>query len=407
VSGPLAWWNWWRTSPLRNVVFTLGILALTLVGSVAEAHPNSQMASVLKGHHLPHEPAAAFVIVALAALALFWRQRRPVAVLAVTTAAVAVYSLLGFENGTALLVPMVALYAVAASQPVAHSIAYAIATVVVLMAATAANNPLGPTGGGLVVIPGLVAAALFLGIAVANRQALISSLRARTEEEAVRRVDEERLRIARELHDVVAHTMATINVQAGVAAHVLSTNPEAAAEALQAIKGASKDGLRELRAILNVLRQADEDDPTQPTPGLDQLEPLLAGIRRAGLETTLAVHGEPRTLGTAIDLAAYRIIQESLTNSLRHAGRASASVSLTYRPNELVVEVTDDGLGPPTTRAGNGGHGLIGMRERATTVGGTLDAGPGDDRGFRVRATLPLDPTQGPGPQPASTGAPT
>jgi signal transduction histidine kinase len=407
VSGPLAWWDWWRTSRLRNVLFTLGIVVLTLVGSVAEAHPNSRMASVLKGHHLPHEPAAAFVIVALAALALFWRQRRPVAVLAVTTAAVAAYSLLGYENGTALLVPTVALYAVAASQPVGHSIAYAIATAVVLMAATAANNPLGPTGGGLVLIPGLVAAALFLGIAVANRQALISSLRARTEEEAVRRVDEERLRIARELHDVVAHTMATINVQAGVAAHVLSTNPEATAEALQAIKGASKDGLRELRAILNVLRQADEDDPTQPTPGLDQLEPLIAGIRRAGLETTLSVRGEPRTLDTAIDLAAYRIIQESLTNSLRHAGQASANVSLTYHPNELVVEVTDDGLGQASRGAGNGGHGLIGMRERATTVGGTLDAGPGDRGGFHVRATLPLDPTQGLDAQPAPSNAST
>jgi signal transduction histidine kinase len=365
------------------------------------------MASVLKGHHLPHEPAAAFAIVALAALALFWRRRWPVAVLAATTAAVAAYSLLGYENGTALLVPTIALYAVAASQPVRRAVACAIATVVVLMAATAANNPLGPTGGGWILIPGLVAAALFLGIAVANRLALMSSLAARAEEEAVRRVDEERLRIARELHDVVAHTMATINVQAGVAAHVLGAQPEVAAEALQAIKGASKEGLRELRAILNVLRQANEEDPTQPAPGLDRLEPLLAGIRRAGLETTLSVHGEPRTLGKAIDLAAYRIIQESLTNSLRHAGRASANVSLTYHPKELVVEVTDDGRGPATSRAGNGGHGLVGMRERATTVGGTLEAGPGNRGGFRVRATLPLDPTEGPDPHPAPTNAPT
>ena len=123
----------------------------------------------------------------------------------------------------------------------------------------------------------MIAAALFAGIAVANRRAYVASIRDRAEEEARRRIDEERLRIARELHDVVAHTMATINVQAGVAAHVLPTHPEAAAEALQAIKTASKDGLRELRAILNVLRQADDADPTQPAPGTAQLEDARRG----------------------------------------------------------------------------------------------------------------------------------
>src|ERR1700746_3389945 len=163
-----------------------------------------------------------------------------------------------------------------------------------------------------------------------------------------RRLDEERLRIARELHDVVAHTMATINVQAGVAAHVLPTRPEAAAESLQAIKTASKEGLRELRAILNVLRQADDADPTQPAPGTAQLEDLIAGARRAGLETTLTVTGDRVPLPAAVDLAAYRIIQESLTNTIRHAGPATAAVSLGYQHDELRVEVTDTGRGPET-----------------------------------------------------------
>ncbi len=149
-------------------------------------------------------------------------------------------------------------------------------TLAALMTATAANNPFGHiSGGGFDIIPVLVAAALFGGIAVANRRAYVASIHDRAEQEARRRVDEERLRIARELHDVVAHTMATINVQAGVAAHVLPTQPEAAAEALQAIKTASKEGLRELRAILNVLRQADDADPVQPAPGLAQLDALV------------------------------------------------------------------------------------------------------------------------------------
>ena len=193
----------------------------------------------------------------------------------------------------------------------------------------------------------MVAAALFAGIAVANRNAYVASIRDRAEQDARRRLDEERLRIARELHDVVAHTMATINVQAGVAAHVLPTRPEAAAESLQAIKTASKEGLRELRAILNVLRQADDADPTQPAPGTARLEDLIAGARRAGLETTFTVTGDPVPLPAAVDLAAYRIIQESLTNTIRHAGPATAAVSLGYASDELRIDVTDTGRGQP------------------------------------------------------------
>jgi signal transduction histidine kinase len=231
------------------------------------------------------------------------------------------------------------------------------------------------------------------GIAVANRRAYVASIRDRAEHDARRRLDEERLRIARELHDVVAHTMATINVQAGVAAHVLPTRPEVAAESLQAIKTASKEGLRELRAILNVLRQADDADPTQPAPGTARLEDLIAGARRAGLETTLTVTGNPVPLPGAVDLAAYRIIQESLTNTIRHAGPATAAVALGYARDELRIDVTDTGRGQAVI-AGNGdGHGLAGMRERAAAVGGTVEAGPGPAGGFLVAARLPLNGT--------------
>jgi YD repeat-containing protein len=216
-------------------------------------------------------------------------------------------------------------------------------------------------------------------------------------------VDEERLRIARELHDVVAHTMATINVQAGVAAHVLADRPDAAAQALNSIKAASKDGLRELRAILNVLRQADDADLTQPAPGLAQLDTLIAGTAQAGLATSLRVTGEARPLPAAADLAAYRIVQESLTNAIRHAGPATATVSLSYDDAGLRIEVADTGRGSGASHAAGSegsGHGLIGMRERAASVGGVVQAGPAAEGGYRVTARLPLD-----GPPPAGAEA--
>ena len=189
--------------------------------------------------------------------------------LAVSAAAVTVYSLLGYVNGAALLAPVLALYAVATQVSARRAVIAAVATLVVLMAATAVEQPVrahlrrrvrpDPRHGRR--------RRCSRGIAVANRRAYVASIRDRAEQDARRQIDEERLRIARELHDVVAHTMATINVQAGVAAHVLPTRPEAAAEALQAIKTASKEGLRELRAILNVLRQADDADPDPARPG--------------------------------------------------------------------------------------------------------------------------------------------
>jgi signal transduction histidine kinase len=237
----------------------------------------------------------------------------------------------------------------------------------------------------------MVAAALLAGIAVSNRRAYVDSIRARADQDARRQVDEERLRIARELHDVVAHTMATINVQASAAAHVLPAQPEAAAEALTAIKTASRQGLRELRAILNVLRQADDADPVQPAPGLARLDALVEGARQAGLPITLTVTGEPFALPAAVDLAAYRIVQESLTNVIRHAGPASAAVCLSYRPDEIDIDVTDTGHGPKGAGSGTSGHGQAGMRERAAAVGGTVQAGPRPGGGYQVTARLPAD----------------
>ena len=391
-------WRRWLNSPVRDAASAVVVTVVLVLGTLAEAHPsNPSDKSQFPGHVIPVPPTAVLLLVVIACLALAWRHRWPVTVLAVSTAGVVAYSLLGYVNGAALLAPALALYAVATQVSVRRAIVLAVATMVLLMTATGVENPFGQiSGGGFILIPGLVAAALFAGIAVANRRAYVASIHDRAQEEARRRVDEERLRIARELHDVVAHTMATINVQAGAAAHVLSTRPEAAADALQAIKAASTEGLRELRALLNVLRQADEADPTQPAPGTAQLETLVDGARRAGLETTLTVTGKPSPLPAAVDLAAYRIIQESLTNTIRHAGPAAAAVSLFYLDHELRIDVADTGRGQPAGPAAGGigsegaGHGLAGMRERAAAVGGSVETGPSPGGGYRVAARLPL-----------------
>jgi len=385
-------WHRWVDSPVRDAVLAVVLTVVLVFGSYGEGHPN-QLGDVaqFRNHPIPH-PTAALALVAVACLALAWRRRYPVAVLAVSVVAVAVYSLLGYVNGASLIAPVLAVYAVAAQASVRRAVVLAALTLVVLMTATGVNNPFGRySDGAFVLIPGMVAAVAFAGIAVANRRAYANSIRDRAEQDARRQVDEERLRIARELHDVVAHTMATINVQAGVAAHVLPTQPEVVAEALQAIKSASKEGLRELRAILNVLRQADDTDSVQPAPGLAQLDVLVEGARRSGLPITVAVAGKPFPLSAAVDLAAYRIVQESLTNVIRHAGPADAAVSLRYQPDELAIDVTDTGHGSAAgSIGGTAGHGQVGMRERAAAVGGSVQAGPRPGGGYQVTARLPV-----------------
>jgi signal transduction histidine kinase len=395
-------------SAVEDWILALVMLAITLVGSIGEANApvNALGATVTTGGHPAVRDAswAAFLIVAIAALSLVWRRRFPLAVLGVSLTCVAVYSSIGYVNGTALLDVMVALYTVATIMPSRATLAAGFATLVVLLVATAVNNPFGTLGGGLILIPAEVVAAVSIGLAVGNRRQYLRAVEARAdqaertrEEEAARRVDAERLRIARELHDAVAHTLSMINVQAGAAAHVARDHPEQAAAALEAIRLASKEGLREMRSIVNVLRQSDEAEETQPAPGLAMLDDLMATTNRAGLNTTLRVAGIPRRLTATVDLAAYRIIQESLTNTIRHAGPASATVSMAWGDDRLGLEIRDTGRGASANggatdvSVSGAGHGLVGMRERALAVGGTFEAGSSPDGGFAVRAELPLD----------------
>jgi signal transduction histidine kinase len=389
---------------IRDTAIAVLLTVIMLAASYGEAHPTTPGAYFTGGHHQPLTPDAALILVVVAGMALAWRNRYPLAVLGVSTAAVVVYSLLGYVNGASLLLPAVAVGSLATVVPIRRSVGWALVTTAVLMGATAANNPFGPTHGGFILIPADIAVPLFAGIAIGNRRAYVDALRDRAERDARRQVDEERLRIARELHDVVAHTMATINVQASAAAQLLTDRPEQAAESLAAIRAASKDGLRELRAILNVLRQVDEGaDPTQPSPGLARLDALAAGVRQAGLPVTVTVTGQPGPLPAVTDLAAFRIIQEALTNSIRHAGPATAAVAVSYGEDCLLVEVTDDGGGATVRSAKNGdvtgadgqppanggGHGLRGIRERVAAAGGTVEIGQAPAGGFRVAARFP------------------
>jgi signal transduction histidine kinase len=250
---------------------------------------------------------------------------------------------------------------------------------------------------------GFIAVAWVLGHFVGDRQVYAAQLEERTaeleearEELARRAVAEERLRLARELHDVVAHAMSVIAVQSGVGAHVADSRPEEVGKALAAIEVTSRGALEELRRLLGVLRQDSEVQASlTPVPGLANLDSLLAEVGKAGLAVRVRVEGTPLQLPAGVDLSAYRIVQEALTNVVKHAGPAHAEVTIGYRDQEVTVEVTDDGRGavPPASdgRVGTG-HGLIGMRERVAVFGGDLQVGPRPGGGFRVAARLPLAP---------------
>ena len=212
---------------------------------------------------------------------------------------------------------------------------------------------------------------------------------------ARRAVTAERLRIARELHDVIAHSMSVITVQAGFGALVIDKEPLKAHAALDAIELTGRQSLIELRALLGVLRTADPEDRTEgvvldPSPSLADLDRLIAQTRQTGIQVQLTVSGNPRTLPGGVDLATFRVIQEALTNVVRHSGGSGAHVVIDHRDDELIIEVSDDGPGVGSASAAVPGHGLIGMRERVTAYGGTLSAAPLPQGGFLVRAALPL-----------------
>jgi signal transduction histidine kinase len=202
-------------------------------------------------------------------------------------------------------------------------------------------------------------------------------------------LEEERARIARELHDVIAHSVSVMVVQAGAARTLLIDDTAAAREALLAVERSGRQALEEVRRLLGILRRDQREAELLPQPGLDAAHVLVDQVRATGLPVALDVDGSPRPLAPGVDLSAYRILQEALTNTVKHANASSASVRLRFSPAAVEVEIEDDGRGPVPN--GNGGHGLIGMRERVELYGGELETGPREGGGFRVRARLPLE----------------
>ena len=338
--------------------------------------------------------------------ALVLRRRYPSAVLAFTLAATLAYSTIGYVRGPIFFALIVAFATVVVHgrRWVAWS-SLAVGYLSFLWLGDLLNREPPPTLGEVV---GLGAWLLTLGTTtefVRVRRERAAEMARTRQEEARRRASEERLRIAQELHDVLAHNISLINVQAGVALHLIDEQPEQARPALAAIKEASKEALGELRSVLGVLRQDGEEAASRvPAPGLAaDLDGLVAKAAAAGLDVRVEVEGDRRPLPPSVDRAAFRIAQEALTNVVRHAGRATATVRVAYADDAVSVQVDDDGRGTPadnptgdsspgdsSTGGIGSGNGITGMRERATALGGRLDAGPRADGGFRVRAWLPL-----------------
>jgi signal transduction histidine kinase len=336
----------------------------------------------------------AYVLVAVSSLALIWRRDWPVAVLTAALMTSLVWDLIGLEGGLSLAI-VISLYGVGRSIAADFTSALVVlaAMTIVVIDDLIEGEPAPVIGLSLA----LVFTSWYAGRRIRARREYLALLEERTAylerervAEAKRAVDEERTRIARELHDVVAHRVSMITVQAGAAQTVAASNPEKAIRAMEAVENASREALDELRQVLGVLRSDEPADGLAPIHGLSEIPHLVAGMNETGVKATLTAVNTPERLPARIDLASYRIVQEALTNVLKHAGpNPTAEVRLGSEDGMLTVEVVDNGSGI-TTMSG-AGQGLIGMRERAMLLGGTFEAGPRLAGGFRVMVRLPLD----------------
>lgn len=386
----------WRRAEgsLPSVGDALGATTLFLLSVVAAS---------IEPHQ--HQFLVRWPVVVLAAVgcsALLWRRRQPFGVLALALCCGVVFQVLGVRESPLVMGPvLVSVYTVAVmtDRRTACTAASVSAAVLVGAAALWGSKPwLDPDNVATLAWTALPAA---IGDGVRSRRAYVAAVEERAEhaertreQEAQRRVAAERVRIARELHDIVAHHIALINAQAGVAVHLLERRPDGILTALEDIRDTSRSALDELRVTVGLLRQSDDPvAPRDPLPGLAQVPALLASFERVGLAVKHTRHGMAEPLDPAVDLAAYRIVQESLTNVRKHSGADHARLFLHYRPERLTITVEDDGNAAPHPPQPGAGHGLIGMRERATTVGGTLHARPRPEGGFSVTAELPLRPS--------------
>jgi signal transduction histidine kinase len=378
---------------LTDAALTAALAVLAIVTAFQLVIPTASV---------PPPPAPVVVIWAVALVApLLLRRRFPLTVLVVTTVSFTLYWAVGQVNEIASWLTL----GVAAYSAGAHGRGRRAAVVwAVCGLALAVVNTAGSLVTGLLEPFQVVGLVLFtvlpfavgwpLGVMVRTLREYRAVLEERNRQldaeraaNTHRAILEERVRIARELHDVVAHHVSVMGVQAGVARRLFDRRPADAVEAITSVETASRQTIADLQQLVGVLRQEEPDD-LAPQPRLEQLPALVAHMEQAGLPVDLAIEGAPRELPAGVELSAYRIVQEALTNALKHAGPARAGVTVRYHDHAVEVEVLDDGRGPSPTRAGTGGKGLLGMRERVGVHGGRLDTGRGPRGGFRVHAVL-------------------
>jgi len=386
-------WQRYRADHPRvvDVMVVLVAFALTVLGCLISLEPG--------GEEIPLWPGA--VLGAAGSAALWWRQTHPRTVVAVTSVAANTAGALGYLLTPLLLAPIMSALYWLAMRTSRRTARIALVGVVSLLVTTALVDdryaypwPLKTLGPAFWVL-----APVAWGTATRLRRAYLEAAHARAEyaertreEEARHRVAEERMRIARELHDVVAHHMALANALAGTAAHLARTHPDQVQRILDDLAGTTSSALRELKATVGLLRQANEPDaPLEPAPGLGRLSDLTSAFAAAGLTVTVTVEGEEQPLSPGVDLTAYRIVQEALTNVAKHAAAKTARVRLAYTHDHLTITVSDDGdAAAPAAPSPSGGFGLMGMRERAQSVGGRLQAGHRPEGGFTVTTELPI-----------------
>ncbi|WP_067702566.1 sensor histidine kinase [Nocardia jejuensis] len=417
-------WSQWprRHSRVIDIVVAVMLCALATYASKLSDETREQAAMVVRPASL-----AVFWLSATASVALLFRRRFPWPVLVITTGCALTIGALGFEvsvfSAGAAFVAMYSLGLWSSNLCIAKVAPLVAGGALLVMSFVHHLYPL-LTGGRITLIAGIMVAGAFAE-AGRSRRNYLAALHARAElaertreEEARQRVGEERLRIARELHDIVAHHMALAHAQASTAAYLLRSQPDQAQEMLDQLAGTTSAALRELKSTVGLLREDDSDAPLEPTPGLGQLSELLTSFERTGLTVSVSITGVPRPLSPGADLTAYRIIQEALTNVTKHASTATATVRLVYSRLLLTISVIDDGVldGPDRAASAEGprgeqhsdgrdadgedpgvnGYGLIGMNERANSVGGHLRAGRRPGGGFEVTTELPLEPATTP-----------
>jgi signal transduction histidine kinase len=394
--------SWARSHPFDVDLIQAATLAVLTVSSLF-------VAENVSGVELREPDVLGVVLALLGTLPLAWRRVRPLATLLVLLVPEAVMAVLGYNSGFVSVAVMVALYTVAAYCTRGPAVVGLVAASTMWLVVVY-GDPFPNSSVDIVAVLGLTFAAWAFGRSVGFRRAYTAELETRAERlERGRAADtraalaEERGRIARELHDVVAHHVSVMTVQAAAAQRTLARDPERSREAMAAVEETGRAALHEMRRIVGVLRGPGEEsavDPAQrgPQPCLAEVDELVGQVREAGLDVDLVVEGPARPLSPGVDLAAYRIVQEALTNTLKHAGPTRSRVLLRYDGAELLIRVVDDGHGLAASLAQDGtrrqGHGLLGMRERVSLYGGRLYAGPRAGGGFEVLARIPLDPAR-------------